>query len=139
MIRQTIYIDKYDWVVNAYYYVSEYYTDEIMEMLWELSCDSATAKKAYENLSSGELDTGMCYSNYVKKRSVMVIARTSSAAEFFNSLHHELTHLQAHIASTFRLNPLGEDIAYLTGEVAREIFPKVKHLICDCCRTKRGL
>lgn len=45
MIRQTIYIDKYDWIVHAYFYVSEYYTDEIMEQLWELGCDADTAKK----------------------------------------------------------------------------------------------
>lgn len=139
MIRQTIYIDKYDWEINAYFYVSEYYTEEILEMLWHLGCDADTAKKAYRNLSSGQLNTGLCYSNYVKRKSVFVIAKTSSAAEFFNSLHHELTHLKAHIANVYRLNPLGEEIAYLTGEIAREMFPKVKHLMCDCCRKKRKI
>lgn len=136
MIRQTIYIKEYDWIVNAYFYVSEYYTEKIMDKLWDLGCDATTAKRVYRNLTSGDLDTGLCYSNYRKQESILVVAKTSSADEFFNSIHHELTHLQSHIAYVNDLDPLGEEVAYLTGEVAREIFPKIKHLICDCCRKK---
>lgn len=136
MIRQKLHIKEYDWVVHAYFYVSEYYTDEIMEQLWTLGCDVDTARKAYLNLSSGELDTGLCYSNYRHRESVVVIARTSSPAELFNSIHHELCHLQSHIANVYRLNPLGEEVAYLTGEIAREMFPKISHLLCECCRKK---
>lgn len=137
MIRQTLYIKKYDWVVHAYFYVSEYYTDEIMDKLWSLGCDVETSRKAYQNLSKGDLDTGLCYSNYRWRESVLVIAKTSSADEFFNSIHHELCHLQSHIANVYRLNPLGEEVAYLTGEIARDIFPYVKHLICECCRKNK--
>lgn len=136
MIRQTIYIDKYDWIVNAYFYVSEYYTEEIMDKLWELGCDATTAKKVYHNLTSNELDTGLCYSNYRKQESILVVARTSSAEEFFNSIVHEITHLQSHIAHINKLNPTGEEVAYLAGEISREMFPKVKSLMCDCCRKK---
>lgn len=137
MIRQTLYIKKYDWVVHAYYYVSEYYTNEIMEKLWDLGCDARSAKKAYENLSSGELNTGLCYSNYRNQESVLVIAKTSSPDELFNSIHHELCHLQSHIANVYRLNPLGEEVAYLTGEIAKEMYPKISHLLCECCRKNK--
>jgi len=134
MIKQTIYIEKYGWLIHAYYHQSKYDVDSIMEKLWDLGCDSETAKKAYQNLTSGTLNNGLCYSNYRNRESVFVIAKTSSAEEFANSWHHELSHLQAHIAKVFGLDPLGEPIAYMTGEIAMEMFPKIQHFMCNDCR-----
>lgn len=134
MIKQHVHIKEYDWDVYAYFAVSEYHVSEIMDRLWDLGCDSSTALKAYENLSSGELDTGLCYSNYGRRQSVMVVALTTSAAQFANSLHHELVHLQSHIAQVFHLDPTGEQVAYLSGELIMKLFPRIKHLLCDCCR-----
>lgn len=136
MIRQTIYIDKLGWLVYAYFYKTKYDVDEIMEKLFDLGCDSKTAWEAYENLSSDSLNTGLCYSNYKGKQSVMVVGKTSCAAELFNSFHHELKHLESHISKVFQFDPLGEDAAYLSGELAMIMFPKIKHLLCDCCRKK---
>ena len=68
----------------------------------------------------------------------MVIAMTSSAQEFYNSLMHELSHLTAYIAKWDKMSFTGEDIAYLEGDLSREIFPKVQPLLCDCCRKKRA-
>lgn len=137
MIRQRIYIEKYDWVVHAYFALDTYYVQEIMDLLWDLGCDSSTMDKAYDNLSSGELNTGLCYSSYRKRESVFVVAMTTSAAQFANSLHHELTHLQSHIGQVFHLNPTGESVAYLSGEIIMAMYPKVKHLLCDCCRKEK--
>ena len=124
-------------MVHAYFYVDRYYTDEIMRRLWELGCDADIEEKAYRNLTGGDLDTGLCYSNYRRRESVMVIAKASSPSEFFNSFHHELKHLESHISDVYRLDPTGEEVAYLSGEIAMEMFPKVRHLICDCCRESR--
>lgn len=134
MIRQEIYIREYDWIVHALYAVTDYYVEEIMDYLWTLGCDAHKAKQAYENMTSGQLNNGLCYSNYVKKESVLVIAKTTSAEEFTNSMFHELTHLQSHIAQVFYLKPTSEDVAYLTGGIIMQMYPKVKHLICNCCR-----
>lgn len=136
MIRQRIYLPEYRWTVYAYYAVSCYYADEIMEHLYDIDVEPKFAKQAEENLTSGKLDTGLTYSNYRRRKSVMVIALTSSAAEFFNSLDHEKKHVEAHITQARRLDPYGEKTAYLSGELAMAMFPKVKHLMCDCCRNK---
>jgi hypothetical protein len=109
-----------------------------MDLLWELGCDAEKAKKAYENLTSGELNNGICYSNYAKKESVFVVAKTTSAAQFANSLHHELTHLQSHIGYVYFLTPQGEEVAYLSGDIIMQMYPKIKHLLCDCCRKEEG-
>lgn len=132
MIRQKIYLRKYDWTVYCYYAVSTYYVDEIMEKLWGIGVDASSAKQAYQNLSAGDLDTGLCYSNYKLHKSVMVVSKASSPAEFFNSLVHENRHLTSHIAKTFNLLSTGEEVAYLSGEISREIYPRVCHLLCNC-------
>ena len=38
MIRQTLYIEKYNWIVYAYYVVDGYYIEEIMEQLYSIGC-----------------------------------------------------------------------------------------------------
>lgn len=137
MIRQKITLPDYDnWAIYAYYATTQYAVDEIMERLWEIGMDANNARQAFENLSMGNLNTGLCYSNYSMRKSVLVIALTSSPAEFINSWHHELEHLESHIGKVFNLDPTGEDIAYLSGELAMEMYPRIKHLICDCCRKK---
>ena len=134
MIKETVYIERYGWLVHAYFHKSFYDVDEIMEHLWDIGCDGSTAQKAYENLRNDSLNMGLCYSNYGHRETVFVIGRTSSADEFFNSFLHECTHLQSHICSALYLEPAGEGIAYAMGEFSKEVYPKISHLLCDCCR-----
>ena len=134
MIRQKIYLDNYDILVHAYYATTQYYTEEILNRLYEAGCRGTFLRRAEANLSAGALNTGLTYYSPHKREAVMVIAITSSAAEFFDSLMHELSHLTAYIAKDEGLSFTGEDIAYLEGDLAREIFPEVQHLLCDCCR-----
>lgn len=136
MIRQRIYIENYDIVVYAYYAVSCYYAEEILDKLYSLGCRGSKYRKAESSLYAGKLDTGLTYYSNRQREAVMVIALTSSAAEFYNSLMHELSHLTAYIAKGERLSFTGEEIAYLEGDLARNMFPKVQPLLCDCCRNK---
>lgn len=137
MIRQDIHIKEWGWTIHAFYSVTTYWVDEIMEMLWDVGCDGETARNAYDNLSEGKLNSGLCYSNYAKKRSVIVIAKTSSAEEFLNSMTHEASHACTHIASASFVDLRSEDYAYMVGDLCMAMYPKVKHLLCDCCRNKK--
>ena len=136
MIKQTIYIDSIGWLVHAYFHKTRYDVDEIMERLWDLQCSSEIAQKAFNNLISDSLNMGLCFSNYNTKESVLVVGRASSADEFFNSIVHELSHLQGHICDVIGLDPKGEEIAYYMGDLSRDIYPSISHLLCDCCRNK---
>lgn len=137
MIRQKIVLPKYDdWEVDAYFAVSTYYVDEIMEQLHDIGIDGKNAKTAWENISSEKLDTGLCYSNYKKRKTVLVVALTSSSAEFMNSLTHEIAHCAVHISIVLGVDYRSEEFAYLVGELSREMYPMVKHLLCECCRKK---
>ena len=136
MIRQRIYLDNYDILVHAYYATTQYYVAEILDRLYEIGCRGTNLRRAEENLSSGELDVGLTYYSPRHREAVMVVALTSSAAEFYNSLLHELSHLTAYIAKDDNLSFTGEAVAYLEGDLARKIFPKVQPLLSACCRHK---
>lgn len=137
MIRQKIVLPKYDnWTIYAYYAVSTYFVEEIMEQLWEANIDAQNAIRAFDNLNSGQLDTGLCYSNPSMRKSVIVVALTSSADEFLNSLTHEATHACVHVSSAMGVNHRSEEFAYMVGELCREMYPRVKNLLCECCRNK---
>lgn len=134
MIRQVVYIPKYDWVIKAYFAVSTYWTDEILAELWKAGANEEEMYKSYLSLSSDNLNEGICYSGEYSGTSVLVVAKTSSAAEFYNSTTHEFCHLAAQIAQIVGVDPAGEEVAYMVGEMARDFYPHVKHLLCDCCR-----
>ena len=160
MIRQQFDISKYDWKVEVYYAVDCYYTDEIMGRLYDIGCRGDDLRTAYENLSAGKPDTGLTYSNYCltcavigigepgvgltysnygTRQTVMVIGITSSATQFQNSYDHERKHLEAHIAAALGIDPWGEEICYLSGEIGQLMFEKARLMLCDCdcCKHKK--
>lgn len=94
------------------------------------------AKRAYENLSSGQLNTGLCFANPELREAVIVVAKASEPSEFINSVSHENHHLASYVAKQFGLDPTGESVAFFAGELMKEQFPYIKHLMCDCCRKK---
>ena len=91
---------------------------------------------AYENLSEGKVNTGLTFSNYDLCATVMVIARTSTPAEFVNSYDHERKHLEAHIADAYNLDPYGERVAYLCGEIGQRMYPVSRQFMCEHCRSR---
>lgn len=136
MIRQKIKLKEYDWTIYAYYAVTTYYVDEIMEHLWDIGIDGNKAQRAYRSMSKGNLDTGLTYSNYARRESIIVVAKTSSADEFLNSMTHEAAHTCVHIALASFVDLKSEAFAYMVGDLCMEIGKKTKHLMCDCCRNK---
>ncbi len=136
MIRCELYSPICDWEVTVFFSINEYWTEDILEALWEIGIDGTYAQKAYENLSSGEVNTGLCYSNYNARKSVVVISRASDASELFNSTMHEFKHLSAHMAKGCGMDEMGEDIAYATGELAHDMWKYIQPYMCNCCRRK---
>lgn len=132
MIEQKITLDKYGWEIYIYYAISTYYIGDILEHLWNIGVGGENAKKAYESLSRNKLDTGLCYSNYAKRKTIIVIAKSSSPEEFFNSLTHEASHACTHIASASYVDLTSEEYAYMVGDLCMAMYPSIKHLLCGC-------
>lgn len=134
MIRSHFDLPKYDWRVYTYYVVTKPNADEILNALVHIGCDGATLDRAYRNLTSGKLDTGLTYSNSDTRETVMVFAKTSSAKEFQQSYKHETGHLQSHVAQTFGIDPYGEEIQYIGDDIVDATWEIAKDLLCDHCR-----
>lgn len=135
MIRKEIYIPEAEWLVHMYFALDTFYIDDIMENLYHIGCDGERARRAYENMIADKKNTGFTYSNYRNRESVMVVSKTTSASEMFNTTIHELVHLASHIAHACDYEPTGETIAYIIGDLAKEIYPDISHLLCEECRT----
>lgn len=87
---------------------------------------------AYGNLKSGKLDTGLTYSNALRRESVVVISRTSSALEFLQSLTHELGHLSCHIAECYGIGLGGEEVRYINDGLIALSWGVSRGIICGC-------
>ena len=135
MIVRKIHIPEADWNVCMYFALDTYYVEDIMQSLCDIGCDSQRAKQAYENMIADKKNTGFTYSNYRNRESVMVVSKTTSASEMFNTTIHELVHLASHISLACDYEPTGETIAYIIGDLAKEIYPDISHLLCEKCRT----
>ena len=134
MIVQDFHIMRYRWRVRAYYAATTYRTDDILRDFAEAGCKGIQLKRAYNSLKRNALDTGITYSNFMRRETVMVISLTSSPAEFLNSWEHEKKHLARHIEQAYGIDPYSEEAAYLEGEIAQKMFPVASKFLCERCR-----
>lgn len=138
MIVQHYYIKEYDWEVTAYYAVTRYYIDDIIHSLRRIDCKGNTLSQARRNLKENKLNSGLTYSNYKMRETVMVVALASSAKQFHRALMHEVRHLQSHIATAYKINEKGEEVCYLLDDIVGQIHDTTAPLICNCCRKKES-
>lgn len=138
MIRQRFILPKYGWTCIAYYAIDTYYTKEILDDMRNIGCDGDMLRIAYENISSGNLNTGVTYSNFGTKETVMVIALTSSSKEFAKSWRHECGHMATHICQALGIDLYGEEIQYIGDDIVEKTWKYAKLLLCECdyCKNK---
>lgn len=134
MLRQRIYIPRYHWEVVVYYESDWRDAWEILDEMDATDVDEKTFRKAAENLNGGLVDTGLTYSNMDVRKSIIVLSKASSKAEFANTWFHEVMHCAVHIAKANGLDYEGESIAYVGGELARSMQPFAARLMCPDCR-----
>lgn len=139
MVHQQIVLEKYDnWCIDVYYGVTHFDEEKIMDKLYDMGCDEPHIREAYENVSSGDLNTGLTYSNIHTRESLIVIGVADSPEQFINSLSHEQFHVVSHISKAYGLDMHDEEVCYLMGKIAQATFVVAKHFMCecDCCINK---
>lgn len=133
MIRQQFALDRADgWKVTCYYAVTHYEVDEILHTLADAGADDKSLERAYDNLSSGNPNRGICYTG--DGESVLVVTVTTNVEEFADSIDHEKHHLAVQIADVLKWDLKGEEVCYLAGEIGRKMHPIVSHYLCEHCR-----
>lgn len=136
MIRQNFHLDRFDWKITVFYAVHDYYVEDIMDELKRIGIRGKKLDKAEENLKAGEINSGLTYVN--NGEAICVIGIASSAAQYMDSIVHEVMHLAKFIGKAEGLDPYGEEVCYIGGEIGRKMWPKSKLLTSECgCYTKR--
>ena len=134
MITQEFIVDRRYWKVYVYYDVTPKDAIEIITKLQEIKLPKSYITSAYTTLVSNKLNQGLTQTNNRLKTSVIVFTKTSNASQFVNSFVHEIGHLSNHIAITYNLNLNGEEVQYIAGDIAQEMFKCCHTLMCDYCR-----
>lgn len=131
MKRLTIRLKEYDWRIRVYWDSVAEDAEEIVGEMLRLECPLEFAAEAWDNIASGVLNQGVTFSHFGLRESVMVVGRGESAREEFNSLLHEMRHVNAHIGEADGMPPNGEAVCYLQGKIAEGVWWMVKRLARD--------
>lgn len=134
MITHEFHIRQHDWLVKAYINSDASDADLILRELRSVGADMETMRLAFRNLSGGMKNTGLTYTSQGNRVTILVVSESTSAEEFFNSLIHEISHAKTHICEYLGIDLLSEEASYFSGGLARDLYPYVKHLLCECCR-----
>lgn len=135
MIDLVLRIPSLDWTVFFHFAVTCYHTDLIVRELESLGAEEKYVERAHRLLANCTLDEGLTFTSRAFHESVVVVELTSSAAEFQNSLQHEIRHLVDDLSIGADVTEK-EELGYLTGEINYSIFPYICELLCDDCRRK---
>ena len=101
-------------------------------LLWVEAPDSIISHVS-ENVYAGRLNEGFCYSEPSIRRTVFATGAAESGPEMLDSIVHEIIHICQHIAQEDGINPFGERMAYLGGDISREVSDIVCELSCPHC------
>lgn len=77
----------------------------------------------------GEKDTGFTHTDFNKHKSIIGISQTTSQEQFFNTLVHELKHVQSHICYYYDVAEDSEEAAYLIGYIMQKAHKCFKNFI----------
>lgn len=136
MITHVFHIHQHDWLVKAYINSDDSDADLILGDLLSVGADMDTMRDAFRNLREWKVNTGLTYTSRWHRTTIMVVSKTTSAKEFFNTLVHEISHAKTHICEYLGIDLTSEEASYFSGGLARDLFPHVKHLLCESCRDK---
>ena len=131
MILRDLYIGR--WRVLFVFATDGYDDNLILDTLYDLDASDYILVKAGQKMREGRLDEGFTYANRMTREALVVIGPTSSAAQFQNTLVHEIHHLAVAVADSLGVDLDGETPAYIAGDSAMGLAEVVCRLGCDRC------
>lgn len=134
MITQIIYLEKYDWIIKAFYEVTTNDADIILRELDAIDCEPTAFYTFADQLESQYINTGFTYTDKDLRVTFIVLSCTTDASEFQNSFDHEKGHATAHIAKELKISSESEEFQYLSGLIGQKMFKIAQQFLCDKCR-----
>ena len=118
-------VDSYWGVLVCYDYDTLDY-DDIWAISKTLGMSDRNIKKALSILSA--YNTGMTVSDESLKMSAIFNSKATSLSEWWNTAIHELKHTADAIIKYYNVDWDGEDAAYLTGYLTKQLVEKAGEL-----------
>lgn len=135
MIVQRFDIDG-EWDVTCLYDVRD--KDDLLVVKDEIVDAGGDSPMVYDAVSVlRDEDTGFTFTNNSSRRTLMVVSRSSSAEEMYDTIQHELKHAVDHICDYFDVPHDSERAAYLQGYTAKKMYAAVAQLVCPKCNGKK--
>lgn len=132
MIHRKIHING--WVANVFFCITHYDESILANALKSVNAPIGVIVRMREIAREDEYNTGFTFSNPELRESVVVIGKATDASQFLNTFVHEVRHLSDDIAHEYRIQPRGEEVAYLEGNIATQFTDIVGHFLCPHCR-----
>ena len=110
------------WAVILAYGISESDWDEVEAWLEALGCSPREMRRAHRVIM--QENSGFTISSARQRMSVVCISRTTSIEQWWDTLVHELKHVQSHVCDYYDVPDNGEDASYLIGYMMREIVAR---------------
>lgn len=110
-----------------------YDMERIYDALFWVNAPDSIIHQVSENVRAGYLNEGFTYSNPPIRRTVYGIGMASSGPQVLDSIVHEIIHIIQHVGQEDGIDPYGEEVAYLGGNISREISDIVCQLSCPHC------
>lgn len=121
---KTAYIDVNGYwgvVVNYDYDLMDY--DDLWAIMRSFGLNDRSSKRALQVLTS--YNTGMAVSQDDLRMSAVFISKATTSGEWWSTAIHEIKHVADAIISYYGVNWDGEDAAYLTGYMVKQLVEKV--------------
>ena len=131
MIKARVYLQEYDWTIYAHFAVTKDNSEEIFNKLLQYGSQYNEALDACAVIEEDRPNYGITYSNHILKTTILVISKSTSAKEFIDTFVHEVSHIQRHIIKTYHLDSDSEQVCYMIGTIAKQLYTKCSRLFCD--------
>lgn len=129
MIKSVIDVSGY-WSVVLFVDVDYNRFDVIESTLTDMLAPISVIDKIYRKISY-KYDSGVTYSNYDFRTSVVCINKTTSREELINTISHEADHVQTDICKYYDVPLDSERAAYLMGYLVGKMYYKSRRLFCS--------
>ena len=118
MIQQNVNIREIGWSLRIFYCPkTSSQRSIVLKCLYNAGCTGINFRRAMNLIGSGAVNTGLTYSNKAERKTIIAIGISSDAAEFVNTLTHEINHFIEHVMEALHIESGTEDEAYFTGEL----------------------
>lgn len=136
MIHRRLQIGR--WIVDFLFADDKGYDrGDVFSYLYNAYAPDRVMDEAETLMDSCDYNCGFTYANQDRRMAVVMVGPTTSGAEFQDTFVHEIRHLADNIAQSLGIRLHGEPVAYLSGDMARDLADVVCRLGCDGCRKKR--